>query len=243
MSLATKTAGLPAGCVGRVDADAHDLAWALKAVLPHASRDETRPEVNAVRFELDGGWLHLIATDRYSLGVARIQAAHIADGEVRASVMLPDARDLLKHVKAEHGNAALYVGSRGEVSLPGRPPCAPVATLAFPDWQRVLGEALHAQPAVTPDRFGFDPALLGRFSAAKEGANLSFRPVLCGEPGPVSGGEIPLLMLVFGERFAGLAAAATLDRSQEPYPVRDLAAWREAVPAPEAGARPETAVA
>lgn len=241
MSLATTTAGLPAGCVGRVDALASDLAWAIKAVLPHASRDETLPEVNAVRFEMNGGWLHVIATDRYSLGVARIQAAHIADGEIRASVMLPDARDLLKHLKAERGNAVLYAGPRGEVSLPGRPAYAPVPILAFPAWHKVLGDALHAEPAAPTLRFGFEPGILGRFAAAAEDAGLTFRLVPCAEPTTRPGGERPPSMLVLGERFAGLVAARTLDTSPEPYTVSALAAWREAVPAPEARAWPEAA--
>lgn len=54
-----------------VNTSAHDLHRMLNQIAPHVSDDDTLPVITAVRIEAEGGNLFALATDRYTMGVAR----------------------------------------------------------------------------------------------------------------------------------------------------------------------------
>lgn len=70
-----------------------DLSWAIKAALPHAGRTV---ETEVVGFEQRDGHLYVYATDKYTLGIARVPF----DGALPATFLLArDAQDLERFIR------------------------------------------------------------------------------------------------------------------------------------------------
>ncbi|MFG2412340.1 DNA polymerase III subunit beta family protein [Streptomyces goshikiensis] len=55
-----------------VNTSAHELHRMLTQIAPHVSDDDTLPTLTAVRVEAEGGNLFVLATDRYTMAVARV---------------------------------------------------------------------------------------------------------------------------------------------------------------------------
>lgn len=88
-----------------------DLAWALTAVLPHAGKTEATAVVG---LEQLNGWVHAYATDRYSMGIARIES--MTDLDLRFTTK--EATDLMRFVRpnrvAEHEQQLVLAVQPGE---------------------------------------------------------------------------------------------------------------------------------
>jgi DNA-binding transcriptional MerR regulator len=68
---------------------APELAAALDAVRFAASTDPELPMLGGVLFDIEGGSLHAVATDRYRMAVA--QARGTGDGAPRAQIIVPSS--------------------------------------------------------------------------------------------------------------------------------------------------------
>jgi hypothetical protein len=147
---------------------AKTLRMMLAAVLPHASDDDTMPQLMTVRFEVRAGVLYLVATDRYSLAVARFPVPGAAQiPEPDQAVLLPRAYagQLCEVLAGQEGTCALLIAD-GRITAD----CGAVSSswetspsANWPDWRSVLAKLLTVDPAAADDTFGMDMRLLARF--------------------------------------------------------------------------------
>jgi hypothetical protein len=161
-----------------ISVPAHELRRALTAVLPHCGEDDTLPALTCVNLEASGGWLYLVATDRYSMGVARV---FVMGGCGDQDAMLP-----AKHAKAlrrllrdaGNGTAELRLAD-GKLTAAVRDRSATWPTSAakhsgsYPGWRGMLGKMLAADPVHLPDDCGVNGELLapaGAVTAPPAGA-------------------------------------------------------------------------
>jgi hypothetical protein len=224
--------------------DRADLAWALKAVIPHVLRERHfMPELEGIRIEVGAAsrQMYLVATDRFTLGCARVDIAGDGIEPAGTSVHADDARDLLRRMRGK-GSAELFIWEDGEVTADSRVryPAAPGGA-DFPDWRALLGQVLR-YPAGKPGmKFGYDAAYLARFAPAMEpGRALAVMPLKA----RTGAGAITAFL---GEHFTGavmarrLTAASDLDGKDMPDMPANLRRWRDLIPAPapeKAGSAP-----
>jgi DNA polymerase III sliding clamp (beta) subunit (PCNA family) len=84
---------------------ARELAAVVAPVLPMAGRDGDLPVINAVLIETDGKWLVAMSTDRFRIGIKRIEKRPTDDDpatewpEFRALIPLRSVRSLLSMFK------------------------------------------------------------------------------------------------------------------------------------------------
>lgn len=139
-----------------------DLAWALGAALPHAAK--VSELLCGVALESAGGQLYAYSTDRYSIGIGRIEYA----GDVSVNIPVAEAKDLLRfvkptlkkhdvedvqllvsgdelHVALEDDESAVFSLSDGRISL--EEIFGQVERIAA--WPREYGEMIY-----NPDLFG-----------------------------------------------------------------------------------------
>ena len=203
--------------------DRADLAWALKAVLPHVLRErDYLPSLEGVRLEADPATktLYCIATDRYTLGVARVDASA---GEAASTVIdRDDVREMLRRLRAK-GECELAVYDDGEVCLDWRARWQKSSDLEFPDWRGLLTSALRRKPIVPASYHAMDPGYLARFApASRDSVPLVFMPVAWSD-----GGHPAPATVVVGDSFTGLAAGTRDGTLDAPAALRR---WRELLP-------------
>lgn len=183
-----------------------DLAWAIKAALPHACRDMDLPVLAAVRIEAAAdGTVYAVATDRFTFGAAWIPGVRDRDGTPVAAALLsvPDARELARRMAGDGNQAAdLEFYDDGELTVDYRvryPAAVDDDPFDYPEWRKLLGQVLRAKPALPAANQGLNPEFLGRFAAGRRPGNtgraLTFMPV--------SKGATDLVCSVLGEQFAG----------------------------------------
>lgn len=73
-----------------------DLAWALGAVLPHAGTE--KQGLNQVGLEFRAGQLYVYATDRYTVGIARVNEG----ADIRGALPAKEATDLMRFVRTDY---------------------------------------------------------------------------------------------------------------------------------------------
>jgi hypothetical protein len=193
-----------------------DLAWAIKAVIPHACRDLDLPVLAAVRIEADpDGAVYAVATDRYTFGAAWIPGSRDHDDTPVAAAMLsiPDARELARRMAGEGDQPAdLQFYDDGELAVDYRVRFEPwTEEPEYIEWRKLLGQVLRAKPALPAANQGLNPEFLGRFAAGRRPGNtgraLTFMPV--------SKGATDLVCSVLGEQFAGAIMGVRLTPSSD----------------------------
>lgn len=189
-----------------------DLAWALKAVLPHAGRDMTLPVLAAVRIEAaPDGTVYCAATDRYTVASAWIPTTLPpagASGPLTALLTVSDARELARRMAGDSDQGAdlKFYGDELAADYQVRYAAAVGEDLAgrYPDWRQILGSVLRARPALPAATQGLNPEYLGRFAAGRRRGN-SARTLMFM---PVDVGEANIACSVIGEQFAGAIMGA-----------------------------------
>lgn len=84
---------------------AREFAAAVNPILPLAGRDDMLPVINAVLIETDGKWLSAMSTDRFRIGIKRIEKRPTDDDPstewptFRALIPLRSVRSLLSMFK------------------------------------------------------------------------------------------------------------------------------------------------
>lgn len=208
---------------GTIEVDRKNLAWALRAALPHAGRDKFLPTLRGVRLDIDphAKALYCVATDRYTLGCARVKIEAGDHTPAAVTLATADVRDLLRRVVPADGLArlALYPD---EVVLDDffryRPAVSPPHSGCgeFIDWRKLLGPMLRKPPRLPGKDRAWNPGYLARFATARKDV-----------PGVVL---MPVLnaAILLGADFVGAITPARTAGSEAPEALRS---WREAIPA------------
>lgn len=152
---------------------AYQLAELLRRVDPHVGRDSGSGAIEGVHLDYDGQHLHAVATDRYTLAVARERAVGTAPAwkltisaqewtdNVAALRAWADAHPGGDHVHLSAGTEGLTVtSSRGKLVMEA-------SSGYFPDWRGLIRTALHYDPTESPWS-GFQSKLLARWQSAGE---------------------------------------------------------------------------
>lgn len=190
-----------------------DLAWAIKAVLPHAARDTVIPVLAAVRIEAaPDGTVYAAATDRFTIASAWIPGARDTTGPAATALLtVPDARELARRMAGGgHVGADLkFYGDELAVDYRVRYAAAVDENRSpYPDWRLILAQILLARPALPVAARGLNPEYLGRFASARRPGNTARALTFM----PVSKGIGDLVCMVLGEQFAGAVNGAQLWR-------------------------------
>ncbi|MFF3611499.1 MerR family transcriptional regulator [Streptomyces sp. NPDC002580] len=122
----------------RLAVSAPELAAALDAVRFAAGTDPELPMLGGVLFDIDGGTLHVVATDRYRMAVARAGA----DGHAgpRAQVIVPSPlADAMRALLGDEETVRLAVdGDRVTLESGDRQAAGSRVDHDFPDYRRLV---------------------------------------------------------------------------------------------------------
>jgi hypothetical protein len=208
-----------------VSCDARDLAWALRAVLPHAAANKVLPQLGAVRLELDAaGALLAVATDTHTIGCAMVPCDRDPGDTACALVAADDVREIIRRLRGQvSADLAFYADGEVVVGWTHRYPLVPGE---YPAWRPALGELLRYPARTLQREHGILPDYLARFrDAALPGGQgaLTVMPVH-DDTRPAHGAVV-----VIGDRFAGAVMVARLYYSDYD-PAAQLAQWRARLP-------------
>jgi len=184
---------------------AANLRRLIAAVLPCAASDGLLPALNAVRLETTGRSLYAVATDRYTMAVAR----HTGPGLTRprtagATIPRAEATAMLRLVPRGHGGP-VTVRIRQDrcvtlttAGITHRTPAADRLYGRFPDWRAALTRLLDGAPVRGGQPVHVNPAYLARFAAASDGDPRGLRARL-----HRTGYSHPVLIVSAGDWFLG----------------------------------------
>jgi DNA polymerase III sliding clamp (beta) subunit (PCNA family) len=117
---------------------APELAAALDAVRFAASTDPELPMLGGVLFDIEGGSLHAVATDRYRMAVA--QARGTSDGDTRAQIIVPSPlADAMRALLSDGGSVQLTLeGNHVALEAGTRQAAGQCLDHDFPDYRRLV---------------------------------------------------------------------------------------------------------
>lgn len=159
-----------------ISIESKSLRRMFEQVTPHMDDDEDYlPVISTVRLEARDGWLYAVATDRYTIGVSRREA--VTDGNLTGHVPGPLVPAVAAWLDSAAGNS-----ENVSLSLPADDHPAPIILTApgrgelvidydaddyekFPNWRKILHEALTAEPSIVP-LTGYTTKLLTRWQHA-----------------------------------------------------------------------------
>ncbi|WP_456300698.1 DNA polymerase III subunit beta family protein [Streptomyces lienomycini] len=122
----------------RLSLPAADLAAAFDAVRFAAGGDPELPMLGGVLFDVDGDTLHLVATDRYRMAVARVAAAGHEGPRDQVVVPAPLA-DAMRALLSDGGPARFSVEGDGVMlETGGRQASGQRLAYDFPDYRRLV---------------------------------------------------------------------------------------------------------
>lgn len=147
-----------------------DFRTMLNQVTPHISTDDTLPLLCGVRIEACRDGVFLIATDRFSLAVARhpeppvdLWTAFMTTADIKAYRALAAAAGTrAASLELDCGDVRITVGGY-TLPLPDR-----TGLGAFPDWRKRLRDAVASAPHLT-DPVSLAPHLLVRWNTPVPG--------------------------------------------------------------------------
>ncbi|MFJ1607977.1 MerR family transcriptional regulator [Streptomyces sp. NPDC088253] len=122
----------------RLTVSTPELAAALDAVRFAASTDPELPMLGGVLFDIEGGVLHVVATDRYRMAVA--QADTTGHGGPREQVIVPlPLADAMRALLSGEESVQLAVdGDRVTLETGDRQTAGPCLDHDFPDYRRLV---------------------------------------------------------------------------------------------------------
>lgn len=150
---------------------AYQLTELLRRVDAHVGRNNGYGGIEGVRLDYDGQYLHAVATDRYTLAVARERAVGIAPAwavTISAAQWTDNVATLRAWAEAHPGEDHVHLtagtyeltatSNRGKLVLQ-------TGGGHFPEWRDIIRTALHHDPTESPWS-GFESRLLARWETA-----------------------------------------------------------------------------
>lgn len=222
-----------------ISVPAPKLRLMLTAVLAHADAECDLPQISGVRFDYQAGTLYLVATDRYTLGVAREavpEAAAAGLPDQAATLPLAGAWELRRILKRRDDKAVVRVGdgkitvSAGDVSgswVAVAPGHAAQGNPSFPGWRELLHGFLTGTQVPMGELAAVNPAKLARLTPGPSRAHdsLNIRLLARADNG------IPTLVATAGDWFIGALMLVRL--GGEAAVARHWADWTVATAAVE----------
>lgn len=199
-----------------ISVPARDLLRMLKVVSAHAGDDDTLPSLNAVKIEVRGPVLWLAATDRFTIGTARLRIPGAkADPVPDIDVILPAdaARSMIKALAGRyHDVVAIRFGKAKLTLLDGQGELGTWVhgkNWEFVSWRPMLAKLLAVPAADLGVRFALEARHLAKFTACDRGENdeelpMLFRVVTLGP-------NSRTVLVTAGEWFLGAAMPITMD--------------------------------
>lgn len=121
----------------RLTVPGNEIAAALDAVRFAAGTDPELPVLGGIHFDIEGDALHVVATDRYRMAVARAATAGHGGERVRMTVPTPLV-DAMRALLADGTPANLTVdGDKVELETQGRQVAGRSLGEDFPDYRRL----------------------------------------------------------------------------------------------------------
>jgi hypothetical protein len=210
-----------------------DFPYLLQQVSDHMSADRTLPALNGVYFEARGAFLYAVATDRYTLAVARRRlekrpsrpwAVLVGERELkplRAFVGFNRRTPLtLAHRRGEDGPVLTVRAGAQSLEVPG-------AAFKLPglwtggEWRTKLAEHLHTVPDLRQD-IALNPTLLARWG--RSGGADRHTPVRAWTSGPGKP-----LVITCGADFIGLHMPVRVT-ADAPQRADIIAGWGDLAP-------------
>jgi hypothetical protein len=226
---------------------ARKLREMLGAVMPHAGDDDTLPVLNAVQFEIRGGELFTVATDRYTIGVARCAIPGAKSTQppwATANLMLAEARELAGLIS--HADVAALTFTDDLLEMDGGPGARASWTLhavEYPDWRTLMSNMLAGEPAELPANYGLSPLHLAKFRPDEVDDRQYCRAPLrmrllerSDRKGVVlhSGERFPVFLVTRGDWFLGALMPTRIDPAEFGEPDPDpWAEWTALLPPAE----------
>lgn len=134
-AMTTKTA--TAAATTRLTVPGAEIAAALDAVRFAAGTDPELPVLGGIHFDIEGGALHLVATDRYRMAVARTSTTGHAGERIQVTVPTPLV-DAMRALPTDGAPAHLTVdGDRVGLETQGRQIAGRSLGEEFPDYRRL----------------------------------------------------------------------------------------------------------
>lgn len=198
-----------------------DLSWALSAVLPHAAKP---PRPSFVGIEHHENHLYVYSTDRYTLGIARIECT--SDRVISCQLTPKEATELEQFVRPrrvpERVQEAQLVVEGNELHVGGwldvqcEYESAVFETIApVLNWQAFLDlTALSLARETQWQSVTVNPAFLARFAKADRDGNIRIEP----KQGKKNGS----LLVTAGDSFIGLAMQIAYS---QPATAVDFPSW------------------
>lgn len=170
----------------------------LTRVEPHMNREDFHPGIAGIRLEGTGRHLIAVATDRYTMAVARTPLRS-DDGPWRATIPGTRVKSLSQWLKAQGRTANVHIRPSGDTisfTSPDGELAMSVEVSGFPKWRPMLAKMLAEDPQPVP-LSAFTTEYLGRWAGA--GHILSVSQAGSGRP-----------LILFGDDFLGLQMPASL---------------------------------
>ncbi|MEU8717511.1 phiSA1p31-related protein [Streptomyces sp. NPDC048663] len=190
--------------------EAKTLRDMFRQVVPHMGEDDYIPVIHSVRLEQRDGWLYAIASDRYTIAVARRPVTNHGECTGHIPGRLVPALTAWLEGHAEFGGSigVTLPVTKGDVDIilttPGRGRFDVTYDTedykAFPDWRKILHSVLIAQPGIVP-LTGVTTRFLNRWEHAAE------KLVVWQEAG-----NKPILLLDEAGEFAGMQMPVSFHR-------------------------------
>ncbi|MGW3363618.1 hypothetical protein ACWDOR_11785 [Streptosporangium canum] len=192
-----------------------ELREIFGAVLPHAGTDDTLPPITMLTLDVTGGMLHVLATDRYTLGIVRHPLTEGCASNFTLTLPARAVQAVLRQIKTRASLTVtlsprgLTIDQTSDLKLSYRLPAGDERPL-LPDWRTWMAQRarLAPDPVVTSPRgVALNPTYLARFRAAtRNGSPLEIRPA----------GKT--MLVTCGTHFLGLISAMDLTKAHAASP-------------------------
>lgn len=201
------------------------LRHMLAQIKPHMSTDVTLPVINLLQVERRDGHLYILATDRFTMAIARTPVE--GDEQWTARIPAHDLRTVEVWLKAAAGD--IEVGPDGD-ALTLTSPTSSLRISAeaseygeFPNWRKLITGALAAESTEPTGLTGYDTRFLARWKAAG-------RALHAWQAGP----HKPLVLIDSDGLFVGIQMPTRAPDSMTPESL--AATWLTALTEPAADA-------
>lgn len=211
-----------------------DFPYLLSQVSDHMSADRTLPGLNGVYFEACGAYLYAVATDRYTLAVARRRldkcpsrpwAVLVGEQELKPLRAFAGFNRhtplMLTHRHGDDGPVLTVRAGAQSLEVPGAAFKLP-GLWARGEWRTLLAEHIHNAPDLRQE-IALNPALLARWG--RSGGADRHTPITAWTNGPGKP-----LVIACGTDFLGLHMPVRVS-ADAPQRADIVAGWGDLAPA------------